>query len=164
MTFFTTMVLAVLFLPIWPFFPSCHYRGLPPPPPYPYPPLSAEEQGYFRSMREWGVAISGTMSSEYANLIDKHLSNSSVIYFRFGNTVLIAGGAWLPFPNDTIEDADIKALEGLIIRGRTEGDPYRQRMPENIRQALDEAGNAKTIYRKNCVLVRALSIENWGEV
>ena len=54
------------------------------------------------------------------------------------------------------------AIRELVRRGRTEGDPFRKRMPENIRQGLDEAGSAETIYRKNCLLVRALTIENWG--
>lgn len=118
--------------------------------------------GFYYTTREHSIKISGTLSKEYADLIDRHLTPSSVVRIRLGNTILAWGWAWFPSAAEDVEEADRRAVRDIVALGRTEGHPFRQGMPADIRKALDSAGNATEIFEKNCLLVRALTIENWG--
>ena len=138
-----------LVLPVWPLSPACDRTGLPE-----YSGHRDAPPGFYRSDRERAAGIYGSLSADYAVLLDRFLSGRTGA-IRIGNTVLTWGWAWVPGVSDEFYKAHMLAIRELVRRGRTEGDPFRKRMPENIRQGLDEAGSAETIYRKNCLLVRA---------
>jgi hypothetical protein len=144
------IVLVALFLwkaPIIPFSPTCSQRSF---------HLSDDPpQGFSRDLGGDKIIIEGPMSTAFVDEFTEFLNWWGVSYLRIGNNVFISFWDELSGANDGLINSNDKTLRGLGHRLREPDAP-----PDIRERAVHRVPDISV--PDDCLLARAVAIENWG--
>ncbi len=144
--------LALRFVPMFPHVPTCDEN-------WTYPGRAQHKPTPdWLSFGTWELEITGTMSERYLAAFSESLEVRGVEFVRIGNQVLFRYAQLREGPYDDIFNAHFKTVGYL---GSLEFGPYRHSMPSWLERKVSKLFTPWDAF-KDCVIVRALTIENWG--